>query len=65
MRGTDSKNIPEIDVITMRCGTKITSLISGADRKSQVGQCLDFCTADFWSLLAFESAEQKPKHCLN
>ena len=23
-----------------------------------------FCTADFLSLLAYESAEQKPKHCL-
>ena len=23
-----------------------------------------FCTADFWSSLAYESAEQKPKHCL-
>ena len=23
-----------------------------------------FCTADFWSSFAYESAEQKPKHCL-
>ena len=38
--------------------------INRADRKSQVSQCLGFCTADFWSSLAYESAEQKPKHCL-
>ena len=35
-----------------------------SDRKSQVKQCLSFCTADFWSLLAYESAVQNPKHCL-
>ena len=35
-----------------------------AERKSQVRQCLVFCTADFWFSLAYESAEQKPKHCL-
>ena len=35
-----------------------------ADRKSQVWQCLGFCTADFWSSLASESAAQKPKYCL-
>ena len=37
-----------------------------ADRKShaQVRQCLGFCRADFWSSLAYASAEQKPKHCL-
>ena len=34
-------------------------------KKEQVRQCLDFCTADFWSLLVYESAEQKPKHCLS
>ena len=28
------------------------SAMSRADRKSQGSQCLDFCTADFWSLLA-------------
>ena len=39
-------------------------LINRPDRKSQVVQCFGFCTADFWSLLAYESAEQKPKHCL-
>jgi len=38
--------------------------ITRADGKSQVRQCLDFWTADFWSLLAYELAEQKPKHCL-
>ena len=27
-------------------------------------QCLGFCTADVWPSLAYESAEQKPKHCL-
>ena len=35
-----------------------------AGRKSRVKQCLGFCTADFWSLLTYESAEQKRKHCL-
>ena len=39
-------------------------LMNKADRTSQVRQCLGFCTADFLSLLAYESAEQKPKHCL-
>ena len=38
--------------------------ITAADRKSQVRHCLGFCTADFLSSLAYESAEQKPKHCL-
>ena len=33
-------------------------------RKSQVNQCFGFCAADFLSLLAYESAEKKPKHCL-
>ena len=41
------------------------SQIIRADRKSQVRQCLGFYTADFWSSLAYESAEQKPKHCPN
>ena len=40
------------------------SPIDRADRKSQVRQCLDLCTAVFCSLLAYESAEQKPKHFL-
>ena len=31
-----------------------------ADRKSKVRQCLGFSTANFWSSLAYESAEQKP-----
>ena len=42
----------------------IQGIMTRADRKSQVRQCLDFCTADFQSSLACESAEQKPKHCL-
>ena len=33
-------------------------------RNPGVRQCLCFCTVDFWSSLAYESAEQKPKHCL-
>jgi len=41
-----------------------TFRINRADRKYQVRQYLGFCTADFWSLLAYESAEQKPKHHL-
>ena len=36
--------------------------ITRAYRKSQVGPCLCFCTADFWS--SYESVEQKPKHFL-
>ena len=41
-----------------------TSFISRGIRNPGVRQCLGFCTADFWSSLAYESAEQKPKHCL-
>ena len=33
-------------------------------RNPGVRQFLGFCTADFLSSLAYESAEQKPKHCL-
>ena len=33
--------------------------ITRADSKSQVRQWLDFCTADFWSMLAYESDKQK------
>ena len=33
-------------------------------KEEQVRQCLGFCTADFWSWLVYESAVQKPKHCL-
>ena len=40
-------------------------IISRADRKSQVRQCLGFCTADFCSLLAYESAEQKTQKLPN
>ena len=29
-------------------------VIGRADMKSQVRQCLDLCTADFWCLLAYE-----------
>ena len=35
-----------------------------ADGKSQVRQCLSLSTADFWSSLAYDTAEEKPKHCL-
>ena len=38
----------------------VSLLMSRADRKSQ---CLGLSTADFLSSLAYESAEQKPKHC--
>ena len=27
-------------------------------------QCLDFCAADFWSQLVYESAVEEPKHSL-
>ena len=40
------------------------SLTCRGGRKSQVRQCLGFWTADFWYSVAYESAEQKPKHCL-
>ena len=33
-------------------------------KKGQVRQCLGFCTSDFRSLLVYESAVNKPKHCL-
>ena len=39
-------------------------LMCRADRKSHFRHCLCFCTTDCWSSLAYESAEQKPKHCL-
>ena len=32
--------------------------------KSSCSSLVGFCTAEFWSLLAYESAEQKHKHCL-
>jgi len=41
----------------------ILGLMVMLDEKSQVKQCLGFCTADFWSSLVYESAE-KPKHCI-
>ena len=41
------------------------SVVSRADKKSQVGQCLGFNTIDVWSLLAYESAEEDPKQFLN
>ena len=34
------------------------------DRKSQVRQCLGFCTADLWPPLVYELAEQIPKYFL-
>ena len=39
-------------------------LTTRADRKSQVRQCLGSCPDGFWSSLAYESPEQKPKPCL-
>ena len=36
------------------------NFMNRADMKSQMG----FCTTDFLFSLAYESAEQKPKHCL-
>ena len=47
-----------------RLKREVSCKMSRADWKSKVRQCLGLCTADFWSLLAYESAEQKPKHCL-
>ena len=49
MQGDDVKDEPEPEV-------------SGI---LELRQCLGFCAAtDFLSSLAYESAEQKPKHCL-
>ena len=45
-------------------GVWSTSPRSGSE-KSQVRQCLGFCTADFRSSLAYTSDAQEPKHCLN
>ena len=39
-------------------------IIIRCSEKSQNRQCLGFCTADFCTSFAYESAEQKPKHCL-
>ena len=47
-----------------RIGAQLKAVVTRADRKSQVRQHLRFCTADYWALLAYESAKQKPKHCL-
>ena len=33
------------------------SVVTRADKKSQVRHCFGFCTADFWSSVAYESAE--------
>ena len=41
-----------------------SQMISRPDGKSQVRQCLGFCTADFRYSLVYESVVQKPKHCL-
>ena len=41
-----------------------TGLINRGIRNPGVRQCLGFCAADLWSSFAYESAEQKPKHCL-
>ena len=43
---------------------KANEVRSRADKKSQVRQCLGFCTADIWSSFAYKSAEQKSNHCL-
>ena len=40
------------------------SLVIRGIRNPGFRQCLGFCTVDFWSSLAYESAEQKPKHSL-
>ena len=45
-------------------GARSVRVMIRADRKSQVGQGLGFCRADFLSSLAYESTEQKPQHCL-
>ena len=39
-------------------------IIGKGCKKEQVWQCLGFCTADLRSWLVYESAVQKPKHCL-
>ena len=41
-----------------------SSLTIRGIRNPGVTQCLGFYTADFWSSSAYESAEQKTKHCL-
>ena len=40
------------------------SILYKGCKKEQVRQWLEFCTADFWSSLAEESAVQKPKYGL-
>ena len=44
--------------------SRVSYVPNRADRKSQVRQCSGFCTADFLSSLAYQSAEQNPKHYL-
>ena len=60
----------EVVICRLAEGTVVMSvqgvewLMARGSEKSQVRQCLDFCTAYFQSSLACESAGQKPKHCL-
>ena len=56
-------------IINDACGWSPVTVLteyksSSITRNPGVRQCWVFCTADFLSLLAYESAEQKPKHCL-
>ena len=42
----------------------IAAVMARGISNPEVRQCFGFGTADFSSSLAYESAEQKPKHCL-
>ena len=41
-----------------------SDLMDKADWKSQIRLSCGFCSAEFWSSLAYEAGEHKPQHCL-
>ena len=49
-------------LIQAKNGIMTPLLRTRANGKAKVRQCLGFLTADIWSSLDYESAEQKPKH---
>ena len=52
----------EKENVSLSTEFKRNAVITRADGKSQVKQCFGFCTTDFRTSFAYESAEQKPKH---
>ena len=62
-----SRGLKEFDAemrLKVQNWTVFSYPIFRTDRKFQVRDCLAFCAADFWSLVAYASGDQKPKHRL-